>query len=155
VETGRVNDELLAARWLVGRVLGGVVVIIVLGEQRATLDKTTRRLLLLSISGFIHLDQLPLVGGKLPGKSNVLLKFDSLAVVSAEPRFVVRRKLKICLLYSVEAPLYGLTNLRLGLTPLCLGLVADSRMEKSYMRFFESDMQIDVLCPQEFDAVSL
>jgi len=72
VEAGRVYDELLAMGWLVGRVLGGVVMIIVLGQQRATLDKMTRRLLLLSISGFIHLDQLLLACDKLLGNSNVL-----------------------------------------------------------------------------------
>jgi hypothetical protein len=88
VEAGRVHDELLATGWLVGRVLGGVVVIIVLGQQWATLDKMTRRLLLLSISGFIHLDQLLLACDKLLVNSNVLKQFDSLA-------FVVRRKLKI------------------------------------------------------------
>ena len=113
-----------------------------------------RRLLLLSISGFIHLDQLLLACNKLLGNSNVLLKFDLLAVISAESRFVVRRKLKISLLDSFEAPLYSLTNLRLGLATLRLRLVADSRVEKSYMRFFELDTEIDVLRSQEFDVVS-
>jgi hypothetical protein len=140
VEAGRVYNELLAPGWLVGRVLGGVVKIIVLGQQRATLDKMTRRLLLLSVSGFIQLDQLLLACDKLLANSNVLQKFDSLAVVSAECRFVVRRKLKICLLHSVEALLYDVTS-------LCLGLVADSRVEKSYMCFIE-------LNTQEFDALS-
>jgi hypothetical protein len=46
------------------------------------------------------------------------------------------------------------TNLRFGLTTLCLGLVADSGMEKSYMRFIELNTEIDVLCSQEFDAMS-
>jgi hypothetical protein len=79
--------------------------IIVLRQQRATLDKMTRRLLLLSISGFVYLDQMLLACDKLLGNSNVLHKFDSLTVVFAESRFVARRKLKVCLLYSVEAPL--------------------------------------------------
>jgi hypothetical protein len=72
VEAGRVYNKLLATGWLVGRVLGGVVIIIVLGQQQATLNKMTCRLLLLSISGFIYLDQLLLACDKLLGNSNVL-----------------------------------------------------------------------------------
>jgi hypothetical protein len=72
VEVGRVYNKLLAIGWLVGRVLGGVVIIIILGQQRATLDKMTRRLLLLLISGFIYLDQLLLAYDKLLSNLNIL-----------------------------------------------------------------------------------
>src|SRR6266536_1853607 len=99
----------------------------------------TCSLLLLSISGFINLDQLPLAYSKLLSNSNVLLKFDSLVVISTKSRSIVRYKLKICLLYSFKALLYGLTNLRLRLTTLRLGLVVDSRVEKSYIHLVELD----------------
>ncbi len=50
--------------------------------------------------------------------------------------------------------MYDVTNLRLGLTTLCLGLVAYSGVDKSYIRFIEFDTEIDVLYSQEFDALS-
>jgi len=56
-------------------------------------------------------------------------------------------QVEMCLLYRFEAALYGLTNLRLG-------LVADSRVEKSFMRFFELDTETNVLPSQLFEALS-
>ena len=71
-KTGRIYDEALAVRLLVGWVLR-VAMNTVLGQQRVTIDKVTcGLLLLLLLSGFVQLDQLLLGRDKLLGLSNVL-----------------------------------------------------------------------------------
>jgi len=120
-----------------------VVGVVILGQQWPALNIMGRRLLLLLLLlTLVQFDQLLLASYKFLGDSKVLLEIGFLLVVFFVNRFVVFRKLKMCLSVNFQTPLEGLTTLRLG-------MVANSRVEELYLRFVELYTDIAELCFQE------
>jgi hypothetical protein len=99
-------------------------------------------LLLLLLLTLVQFDQLLLASYKFLSDLKVLLEIGFLLVVFFVNRFVVFRKLKMCLLVNFQTLLEGLTTLRLG-------MVANSRVEELYLHFVELYTDIAELCFQE------
>ena len=103
-------------------------------------------LLLLLLLTLVQFNQLLLASYKFLSDSKVLLETGFLLVAFFVNRFVVFRKLKVCLLVNFQTPLEGLTTLHLG-------LVANSRVEELYLRFIKLYTDIVELCFQEVQAL--